>query len=99
MGVPYVLIFERTEKHIHTLEESEQVNIRAALHDLSLWKVNQDIKKLRGAIHELRFGAHRFIFFRHADFIYVIDGFRKKSQKTPKAILERSVEIYRLITK
>lgn len=53
------------------------------------------IKKLRGKIYELVVNQYRIIFFRISVTRYVVDAFRKKTQKTPKRIIERAEKLYR----
>ena len=41
-------------------------------------------KTLRGPIHEIRPGAHRFLFFYHKGQMIIVHSFRKKSRHTPE---------------
>ena len=53
-----------------------------------------DIKQLSGKIRELIVRQYRLVFFRKEEIIYVIDIFKKQSQKTPRRIIERAERLY-----
>jgi phage-related protein len=53
------------------------------------------IKTLKDKIKELIVDQYRVVFFVKEETVYVIDAFKKQSQKTPHRILERALGIYR----
>ncbi|MBI3589099.1 MAG: type II toxin-antitoxin system RelE/ParE family toxin [Candidatus Liptonbacteria bacterium] len=55
------------------------------------------IKALKGKIKEIIIKQYRIIFFTISEKIYVVDAFKKQSQKTPKRIIERAEKIYKNI--
>jgi phage-related protein len=57
------------------------------------------IKKLKGKIMELKVNKYRVVFFKTASIIYVVDAFKKQSDKTPKRVIDRAEKIYKIITK
>ncbi len=57
-----------------------------------------DIKPLKGKIMELTVGQYRIVYFQQKGIIYAVDAFRKKSRKTPKRVIERAEEVYRMVT-
>lgn len=57
------------------------------------------VKPLKGKIMEISVKQYRFVFCKVGMIIYVIDGFKKQSQKTPPRIIERAEKIYRKIIK
>ncbi len=68
--------------------------IEAALEKLSVGDFTSvNTKKLRGSVRELIVDECRLLFFIRGNVIYVMDGFIKKAQKTPRRILERAERI------
>ena len=57
------------------------------------------VKKLRGKIYELIFGSHRITYFQRNGKLYLVRGFRKTSNKTPKREIEYAQKIYKTIKK
>jgi phage-related protein len=53
------------------------------------------IKPLKGRIKEIVVRQYRIVLFEIGATGYVVDAFRKQSDKTPKRIIERAEKIYR----
>lgn len=85
---------------INKLSNDDAAKILAQLKSLENgWTEALIIKSLKGKIRELIVGQYRIVFFGHGNTIYVIDAFRKKSQKTPKRIIEKASNKYNIIIK
>lgn len=56
-----------------------------------------NVKQLKGKIREIIVKQYRIIFFRKTNIIYIVDAFKKQTQKTPKRIIERAEKMYKII--
>lgn len=56
-------------------------------------------KQLRGPVRELISGHHRLIYFQIGPVLFLVSGFRKKSQKTPRQEIEYAEAMYRRLSK
>ena len=95
--------------HIHVLNDvkeffeglSQDAAAKIYAH-LQLFQENHTeglvIKSLKGKIKELIVKQYRIVFFTISNTGYIVDAFRKQSRKTPKRIIERAEEIYRVIS-
>ena len=85
---------------INKLSDKESGKILAQLKFL---EINQTealvIKTLKGKIRELRIKQHRIVFFKIGKIIYVVDAFKKQSQKTPQGIIKKAEKIYKNVEK
>lgn len=57
-----------------------------------------DTKQLDGHIRELRSGPHRISYFAHKQTLYVIQAWRKKTNKTPRKYIRYAKQISQTIT-
>lgn len=55
------------------------------------------IKTLHGPIKEVIIRQYRLVFFRKSEVIYIVEGFKKQSRKTPLRVIERAEKIYKLL--
>jgi phage-related protein len=79
---------------------SDSPRIWADIHALETpWTPALVIKKLRGKVKELVVGQCRIVFFAVGSTIYVIDAFKKQSQKTPRSVIERATDLYNQLNK
>jgi phage-related protein len=80
------------------LKESEQGILKAQLEIMQSGDFRSiRTKRLKGKIHELIFGSHRITYFLLEQKIYLVRGFRKKSNKTPKKEIEYAEKIYKIL--
>ncbi len=85
---------------INKLSNDDGAKVLAQLQSLENgWTEALVIKPLKGKIKELIVGQYRIVFFDHRGTIYAIDAFRKKSQKTPKRIIEKAIRTHNIIIK
>ncbi len=67
--------------HLKSLEENHTEGLR--------------VKQLKGKIKEIIIKQYRIVFFKKMNAIYIIDAFKKQTQKTPKRVIERAEKIYK----
>jgi phage-related protein len=93
-----VHIFAWAEEHLRTASNAEQAIIRKHIGKLRSGNVNEvHTKQLKGAIRELIVGSHRLTYFSIGEHLYLIRGFRKKSQKTPKKEILQTERVYKMV--
>lgn len=91
-------ILREVVNFINSLPDEDSAKILGQFRALEKgWTETLNIKTLKGRIRELIVHDYRIVFFAIKQRIYVVDGFRKKSQKTPPRIIARAEEIHRLI--
>jgi len=54
-------------------------------------------KQLKGPVRELIVGDHRLTYFKFADALYFVRGFRKRTRKTPPAEIEYAEKAYKAV--
>ncbi len=80
---------------ISSLTREEDVKITTQVKAIAENKTGDlVIKTLKGKVKELIISEYRIVFFIKNGAVFLVDGFRKKSQKTPKRIIERAERIY-----
>ena len=80
-----VYVVGKAPKFLVNLQENEQEKVSATIEALGdPLRFSLYIKTLHGPIRELRVGQYRIVFFQKNGAHYVVDVFRKKSQKTPR---------------
>ena len=93
-------VLSDVDDFINKLSDKESGKILAQLEFL---KISQTealiIKSLKGKIRELRIRQYRIVFFKIGTIIYVVDAFKKQSQKTPQGIIKKAEKIYKNIEK
>lgn len=95
-----IQILDDVRDFLNTISREDDAKIAAHLKSLEIGQTEGlIIKSLKGKIKELIVKQYRIVFFRIGTSGYVVDAFRKKSQKTPKRIIERAEKIYRDINK
>lgn len=97
----YKAVFlEKTKKFINDLTASEQGKLASQIDMMQNGQFEiVNTKLLKKPIRELVFGKYRFIFFIEKNFIYFINSFIKKTQKTPRKYIELSEKIYKTLVK
>lgn len=91
-----IKILDNVSKFIERLPEDDSAKILA--HLKSLEENHTEgllIKTLKGRIKEIVVRQYRITFFNIGTTIYVVDAFKKQSQKTPKRIIEKAERIYK----
>ena len=87
------------DAYIRELPPAAQVKIAA---DTTLLAEDENAevrtKQLKGAIRELIIGHHRLTYFRLEHTLYLVRGFRKKTQKTPRNEIEYAEQIYKQLS-
>ena len=93
-----LVVLDVISEFINQLEPGVSAKIYGAFKYLRAGEVRPLlIKPLKGEIMELSVKQYRIIFFRAAMFIYVIDVFKKQSEKTPIKIIRRAEKRYQKI--
>lgn len=86
-------------EYLTSLSEKEQAIFKKAMDSLESYGEGLvRTKQLRGPIRELIVAHHRITYFRLANALYFIRGFRKKTRKTPRQEIEYAERTYRLLT-
>ena len=90
---------DAADAYIHSLTPEEQIKIASRV-TLLLQGEHSEVrtKQLRGPIRELIVGHHRVTYFRFERTLYLIRGFRKKTQKTPQNEIEFAERIYKRLS-
>ncbi len=91
-----VRILEDVRKFLDRLKDDDSAKILA--HLKSLEESHTEgllIKTLKDKIKEIVVRQYRIIFFNIGGTIYIVDAFKKQSQKTPKRIIEKAEKIYK----
>lgn len=84
---------------IEGLPDKDSAKILAQIKSIELDKTEALVMKpLKGKIMELKVNKYRVVFFKVKNIIYVVDAFRKRSDKAPKRIIDRAEKIYKSIT-
>ncbi|MDO8469798.1 MAG: type II toxin-antitoxin system RelE/ParE family toxin [bacterium] len=95
-----IRILDDTSDFLERIPEDDTAKIIAHLKSLQENRTEGLlIKPLKGKIREMVVKQYRIVFFFVGSTGYVVDAFRKKSQKTPKRIIERAEKIYKDITR
>ena len=91
-------LFDDVTDFINTLPEDVAGKIVSSLKSLELNETKGlTIKTLKGKIKEIIVKQYRLVFFILGETIYIVDGFKKQSQKTPKRMIEKTEYIYKKI--
>lgn len=98
--MPNIQLFGDVTDFINNLPDNISAKILAHLKSLEMNLTEAlAIKTLKGKIKELIVKQYRIVFFQENGIIYVVDIFKKQSRKTPKGIIERAEEIYRILNR
>lgn len=92
-------VFDRAEDFILNLPEKEKAVVFA---NISMMQKNfsaVNTRLLKYPIKELKVKSARILFFINKNKIYLVSGFNKKSQKTPKLEIEYALSIYKKFKK
>ena len=91
-----VRILEDVREFIERLKQDDSAKILAHLKSIEEnLTEGLIIKTLKGRIKEIIVRQYRVIFFNIGATAYVVDAFKKQSQKTPKRIIENAEKIYK----
>ena len=91
-----LIILRKVSDFIEKMPDTDSGKLLAHLKFLELDKPEVLlIKTLRKKIKEIIIAQYRIIFFVIHDTIYVVDAFRKKSQKTPISVIRQAEKIYK----
>ena len=96
-----IRFLEKVERFIRGLVENDRAKIAAAIKTLENGDFQSiEVKTLKGRIKELVVKSYRIVFFIDKDhIIYLLDGFIKKTRKTPRNIIENAKKISKIIDK
>jgi phage-related protein len=98
MTVYSVHYLRLASEYLESIPRRSRISIKADIEDMSLGKLSvPHTKQLRGPIHELISGHHRLIYFILGQAIYIIRGFRKKSNRTPRDEIRYAQKVYKLM--
>jgi len=91
-------ILREAAQFIDGLPDENSAKIVIQLENLGAGRTETlNMKTLKGKIRELVVDEYRLVFFIISERIYIVDAFRKKSQKTPLRIITRAEKIYRYV--
>lgn len=99
MNAKYNILFlESIKNFIDKLSFSDKAKIKASVDFLEKGEFDAIyIKTLRVTIKELIIKKYRLLFFIKGKNIYFVDGFIKKTNKTPRQKIENAINIYKQI--
>lgn len=90
-----IYTLDRVSDFISSLTQEDDVRITTQVKAIAENKTGDVIiKTLKGKVKELIINEYRIVFFIKNGTVYLVDGFKKKSQKTPKRIIERAERIH-----
>jgi phage-related protein len=93
-----LVILDDVRVFINKLSPLDSAKILAELKFLEMNRTEVlIIKPLKGKIMELSVRQYRIIFCKTGSMIYVINGFKKQSKKTPLRVIEQAEKVYREI--
>lgn len=92
-------VFERAEDFILNLPEKERAVVFANITMMKNSFSGVNTKLLKQPIKELKVKSARILFFIEKNKIYLVSGFNKKSQKTPKSEIEYALNVYKKFKK
>lgn len=91
-----LIIFKKVATFIDKLPNGDSSKLLAHLSFLESGKTEMlSIKTLRKKIKEIIVAQYRIVYFIIDDIIYVVDAFRKKTQKTPLPVIEQADKLYK----
>ena len=93
-----IQILEDVSFFLNDLSTSDSAKIFAHIESMKLGHTGViRVKTLRGKIKELIVKQYRIVFFETDGTIYVINAFKKRSNKTPKRFIDTAEKIYKQI--
>ncbi|MDO8571562.1 MAG: type II toxin-antitoxin system RelE/ParE family toxin [bacterium] len=93
-----IRILSRASDYIAQLSDSEQAILAADIETMAQGESGLVYtKQLDGPIRELIMGNHRVTYFCAKQTLYFVEGFRKKSTKTPKGKIDFAKNIYKKV--
>lgn len=92
-----IYVFEDANAYILALGDTDRAKILAHINLMSEgdYAVLRT-KQLSGPVRELIVKQHRIVYFEKQGSLYFVDGFRKKSAKTPKYIIDHAKQLHRM---
>lgn len=89
---------QHANDYINRLSDTEQATLAADMQTMAQGATDAVFtKQLHGPIRELISGNHRITYFHLGRTIYFVDGFRKKSAKTPKSKIDFAKKVYSIL--
>lgn len=83
---------------IETIPLESRYLIEASISALASGETKRlKLKTLKGKIKEIITGQYRIVFFSFRTTLFIVDVFKKQSQKTPVRIIKRAEKIYQKI--
>ncbi len=87
--------FSRAKEYIIGLPKGERAIIAAHVEIMKTGEFSKvNTKQLRGPVRELIVGSHRISYFVRMHMLCFIEGWRKKSAKTPKRYIDFATDVY-----
>lgn len=91
-----LIILKKVATFISKLPDGDSSKLLAHLAFLESDKTEVlSIKTLRKKIKEIIVAQYRIVYFIIDDMVYVVDAFRKKTQKTPHPVIEQAEKLYK----
>ncbi|HEU0085657.1 MAG TPA: type II toxin-antitoxin system RelE/ParE family toxin [Candidatus Paceibacterota bacterium] len=98
MKIYFAIWLGETNKFIESLGSNERKKIHAAVVFLEQGDFRSvHVKTLSGVIKELIVKRYRIIFFVNRGSLYIVSIFMKKTNKTPRAHIEKAERLCKLI--
>lgn len=91
-----IRVLSRAADYIGKLSETEEATLGAQIKTMAQGETGLvHTKQLDGPIRELILGNHRITYFVIKHTLYFVEGFRKKSKKTPKNKIDFAKKVYK----
>jgi phage-related protein len=91
-------LFTPAKEYLSTLDPDERAKIMSSIYVIQMGDLSSiHTKQLEGPLRELIVGNHRVTYFVITRALYVVDGFRKKTAKTPKRHIDFAKKMYKYI--
>jgi phage-related protein len=92
------LLTEKAKKYISSLTPKHQARLKGHIDLLAEQQYDFiETKPLRGKVREILVGGYRAIYFTIENVIFVVDIFKKSTQKTPPKRIEHAEKLYRSV--
>jgi len=93
-----LLYVEKAEKYISLLTSKHQAKLKRHIDFLAEQRYEFiETKILRGKIREIIVGGYRVIYFIVSNKVFIVDIFKKSTQKTPKKRIEYAEVEYKKV--
>lgn len=93
-----VQLFAPAKEYLYKLSHQERAKLTASIQAVRTGDLDTvHTKQLDGPIREIIVGYHRMTYFVIGSVLYIAEGFRKKTAKTPKRYIDFAKKMYKYI--